>query len=380
MNWSSPSGHFSIRRRARILGAVAVAGLVVAGVAGAVVSRSQVAPANSSPPTVSGSADVGATVTANPGTWTGSAPITFQYQWMVCDGNGNACHNIAGATAQTYKIASGDAGNTLRVHVIASNADGSSTATSAATPKVGGAASNPSAPANSSPPTVSGDATVGSTLTANPGTWTGASPISFKYQWLVCDGTGNACHNIGGATSQTYKVASGDSGNTLRVSVTASNSSGSSSSVSAATAKVSVTAPQTGCPKLAAGAQAVSVNDVAAPARLQVDQFVPSSTPITRGMTSFSVRFHVTDTCGQAVSGALVYVTAVPYKQVATPAEAATDAGGWVTLTFNRLSGFPTSRNQQLMVLFVRARKSGDPLLSGISTRRLISLRVNLHR
>ena len=101
---------------------------------------------------------------------------------------------------------------------------------------------------------------------------------------------------------------------------------------------------------------------------------------ITSQLSSFSVRFHVSDTCGQSVSGASVYATAVPYRQVTIPAEAATDNAGWVTLNFGRLAGFPASRNQQLMVMFVRARKPGDPPLAGISTRRLISLRVDLHR
>ena len=63
-----------------------------------------------------------------------------------------------------------------------------------------------------------------------------------------------------------------------------------------------------------------------------------------------------------------------------TPTEAATDASGNVTLTFNRKAGFPAKANQTLLVLFARARRSGDPALAGVSTRRLVSLRVNLHK
>jgi hypothetical protein len=262
--------------------------------------------------------------------------------------------------------------------VIASNSDGSSAATSGASAKIS-AASN--APANSSEPTVSGTTTVGSTLTANPGTWSGAGPIGFQYQWLICDGSGAACHDISSATGQAYQLKNGDAGNTLRVRVVASNSDGSSSATSSPTATVAAAAPQpapTGCPKAVSGQQAVSVADVGAPARLQVDHFQLTSGPITMNTNSFSVRFHVSDTCGQSVSGAIVYATAVPFDQATIPDEVATDGTGWVTLSFNRLAGFPASRKQRLMVMFVRARKQGDPVLAGISTRRLISLRVNL--
>src|SRR5205823_13849033 len=110
------------------LAIAALAALVVVGAAGAVGTRSAVAPANSSAPTISGTAAVGSTVTANPGTWTGSAPMTFQYQWQICGSDGSACHAIAGATTQTYKLTSTDQGNTARVAVTASNADGSNTA------------------------------------------------------------------------------------------------------------------------------------------------------------------------------------------------------------------------------------------------------------
>jgi hypothetical protein len=362
----------------RVLLGVGVAALVVVGAAGAVVSRSTVAPSNSSPPTISGTAAVGSTVTANPGTWAGSSPITYQYQWLICGSDGGACHAIPGATAQTYKFTSSDQGNTARVNVIASNADGSSPAQSSASARVTAAAA--SGPVSTAPPTITGDASADGTLTASPGTWNGTQPITFKYQWLICGNDGNACHDISGATAQTYQPTKNDVGNTVRVKVTATDSSGSTDTTSVPSAPVSATS-SAGCPKLAAGAQSVSVNDVAAPARLQIDRFkLTTGTVITRSMTSFGVQFHVSDTCGQPVTGALVYVTGVPYNQLSTPAETATDAAGNVSLIFNRKAGFPASAKQSLLVLFVRARKSGDPLLAGISTRRLVSLRVNLHQ
>ena len=63
-------------------------------------------------------------MTASNGTWSGSPPTSYAYQWQICDANGNACRDIAGQTAQTYTIQSADAGNTLRVSVKATNAGG----------------------------------------------------------------------------------------------------------------------------------------------------------------------------------------------------------------------------------------------------------------
>jgi len=117
---------------------------------------------------------------------------------------------------------------------------------------------------------------------------------------------------------------------------------------------------------------------VVSPARLQVDRFQIVSGRLNAGLRSFSIRVHVSDTCGQAVNGANVYVTAVPYNQITIPREVPTDGNGWAALTFDRLAGFPATREQRLMVMFVRARKPGGSLLAGVSTRRLISLRVNL--
>ena len=90
------------------------------------------------------------------------------------------------------------------------------------------------------------------------------------------------------------------------------------------------------------------------------------------------MRFHVS--CkGKSVQGALVYVTAVPYNQFAIPAEQQTGSDGWAQLTMNRANAFPAAKSQQLLVMFVRARKAGEDLLGGISARRLVSFKVNLN-
>jgi len=78
------------------------------------------------------------------------------------------------------------------------------------------------------------------------------------------------------------------------------------------------------------------------------------------------------------VSGAQVYAAAVPYNQFAIPPQQTSDANGNATLVFDRQAGFPATHTQELLVLFVRASRPGDPAPAGISTRRLISLPVNL--
>src|SRR5439155_27302313 len=117
------------------------------------------APANTSPPTISGNAVAGQTLTADPGQWSGSTPITATYQWRTCDQSGNGCSNIAGATSQTYALGQGDIGTTLRVVVTGSNPYGSASATSDPTAAV--ADPGPIAPSNTSLPTISCTAQMG---------------------------------------------------------------------------------------------------------------------------------------------------------------------------------------------------------------------------
>jgi hypothetical protein len=110
--------------------ACAVAALVLAA---AGTAARDAAPSNTAAPTISGTPQAGQTLTAQPGTWSGSQPITYSYQWQRCNENGSACNDIAGATGSTYTATSADTTNTLRVRVTAKNADGSNSTTSAPT-------------------------------------------------------------------------------------------------------------------------------------------------------------------------------------------------------------------------------------------------------
>ncbi|MDX6441456.1 MAG: hypothetical protein QOE43_1185 [Gaiellaceae bacterium] len=88
------------------------------------------------------------------------------------------------------------------------------------------------APQNTSAPSISGTPKVGSTQTADNGTWSN-TPTSFDYQWQRCASDGTACGDITAGTSKTYTAASGDVGHTLRVVVTATNADGKASATSA---------------------------------------------------------------------------------------------------------------------------------------------------
>jgi len=202
-------------------------------------------PANTSPPTISGTATQGSTLTANPGTWSGTTPITYIYQWRRCDGVGANCADVSGATATTYVLGSADVNATLRVTVTATNAVGTSSSVSAPTAVVA-AASSASPPTNTAPPTISGTPTQGSTLNGSPGTWSGTAPITFAYQWRRCDSAGATCADVAGATATTYLLGSPDVGSTMRLVVTAGNSAGSGVATSSATTVVQPGSTQSG--------------------------------------------------------------------------------------------------------------------------------------
>lgn len=204
-------------------------------------------PANISSPSIGGTAKVDATLTAAKGTWYGSPTPTYRFQWYRCSSSGAAadalpsgCSAIGSETGSTYTVDDADYQKYLRVRVIATNTLGSDTKFSAATAKVAGTIA-----LSTTAPSISGTATVNSTLTGSKGSWAGYPVPIYTYQWLRCSASGAAadalpsgCTAISGATSATYVVDDADYGKYLRLKVVGTNTLGADTKYSATSAKI----------------------------------------------------------------------------------------------------------------------------------------------
>jgi hypothetical protein len=245
---------------------------------------------------------------------------------------------------------------------------------------IAGAQAEKSPPVVRSLPTVEGEAREEKVLTAKTGEWDGKTPITFAYEWRRCNSAGASCVDIANETNATYTVKAADVNSTLRVRVTATNADGSATAASNVTpVVVSKTNPlppgsPLGAVRLASGMTSVPASSVAMPNRLIISgvQFTP---PVVRSRVPFIGRFRVTDTRGFAVRDVLVRLIGVPYSRIGATAEQATDMEGWAQVQLT-----PTARlqlrNGYFITMFVRARKQGDDLLAGVSTRRLVQVRL----
>ena len=191
-------------------------------------------------PTITGTAEVGETLTA---VTTGIADadgltsVSYAYQWIRVNGTEA---DIAGENSSTYTLVDADLGTTLKVRVsFTDDASNSETLTSAATATVGAAGNT----AATGAPTITGTAEVGETLTAvttGIADADGLTSPTYTYQWIRVDGTEA---DIAGENSSTYTLVDADLGTTLKVRVSfTDDASNSETLTSAATATVGATA------------------------------------------------------------------------------------------------------------------------------------------
>jgi len=345
--------------------------LTAAGGSYAETTRVQVAPKNERGPTISGTQRVGSTITANPGAWSGTQPITFTYQWVRCNSQLANCSSTS-VRSRSYRLGSTDHNRRLVVVVTARNADGSTNA-QASTGVIGARAA---APSNTSIPSIAGNLREGETLTANPGVWGGTQPISFGYQWQRCDANGGNCSNISGATNRTYVVTSSDVNRSVRVLVTGRNSGGSRTAASAPTGVAQPGGPA-GQIRLPNGKISIPIESVALPAKLVIDEVTFSPNPVRSRQSVITARVHVSDTRGFVVRGALVYMRSLPLLTTVPP-ETATGQDGFVALQMRPRTPrpglvFPLSRGLNVQ-FYVQARRAGERLLYGVTATRLVQV------
>jgi len=366
-------------RSLRFVLAVLTVSLVVVANAGAE------APQMRSSASVSGSAVVGAQLTAHNGTWLYDSGLSCQtecemtYQWQRCDAGSSACSDIGGATGRFYTVLAADAGSRLRAMETMSIYDcgahntqtgtiecrwdrrsapsgvtavvpGSAQTTPAPTTPTAPAGPKPQAPlapAATAAPTISGVAMVEQALTATLGTWSGSQPLTVGLEWLRCDTGGENCQGLG-ITTNTYTVGAVDVGKTIRVKITASNLAGARGALSDATAVVSELKPTEQNPSIAAA-------KVTAPHKLVIAQVKGPARFTGRAMR---VTLRVTDSRGFLVGGALVTASTLPATALTPPAEFTTTADGLVTLDFKR--GAKLKVAIRVVTVVVIARRPGD--------------------
>jgi RHS repeat-associated protein len=199
---------------------------------------------------ISGTAQVGQTLTATPSGFTlGTPAATYGYQWMWSTSSNGTYSDISGATSSTYVVVSSYYNDYLEVVTTATNTCssgcGSASATSAATSQVGGQAPN------AGTASISGTPQSGQTLTATPSGFNLGTPTAtYSYQWMYSTTSGGTYTNISGATSSTYVLAAAYVNDYIKVTATATNTCssgcGSASATSAATTVVQGVAPTAG--------------------------------------------------------------------------------------------------------------------------------------
>ena len=215
-----------------------------------------VAPEPNSPatglPTISGTASVGDTLTADTSAITdadGLNNATFTYQWIRNDGTSDT--EISSAIHYTYTLSETDVGKTIKVRVRFTDDRGHNEAVTSSPTSTVAAAPNTAA---TGAPTITGATRIGQTLTAvttGISDQDGLTQVAYTYQWLRNDGTNDL--EISGATKATYELDNNDEGKTIKVKVSFTDDRGHNevvTSIATVTITVAPNNPATGKPTI----------------------------------------------------------------------------------------------------------------------------------
>ena len=236
----------------------AYSGITIAGVTVTVNDNDTTNTPATGAPTISGTAQVGGTLTADTSRIAdndGLTGATFAYQWLADDAE------IAGATGSTYDLTSSEIDKAIKLRVSFTDDGGNdeiltSAATGVVSPVVQQQiANNPATGA----PTINGTAQVGDTLTADTtgiADADGLSGATYSYQWIANDGTADT--DIADATDSSYTLVAADDGKTIKVEMSFTDDAGNRETLtSTATSSVAArpNSPATGTPTISGTAQ-----------------------------------------------------------------------------------------------------------------------------
>jgi hypothetical protein len=202
-----------------VLVAVAASAAALAGAAASSGNtQAGAGPIATAKPSIAGTIAVGRRVTALTGTWSGTGPIRYTFQWYRCDASGARCNAIQGATSATYTLVERDVAKTLALTVWASDTAGK---TAAYASLVGPIARSTPLLVSTVQPLVAGLAVQGKAVQASTGVWS-PTPTKVTYGWLRCNRNGRVCGRIANATGSSYTIGAADVGHALVALVQAS--------------------------------------------------------------------------------------------------------------------------------------------------------------
>ena len=198
-----------------------------APITGLVAAKTSTLAATTQPP-LAGDPIVGAAVTVQTAAWT-ATPSSTTYMWLRCNANGRACAAIAGQTAASYTLTTDDLGHTVLAELAATAGAAKQTVMSLRS----GVVRQAPGPVLTIAPTVTGTLQQGKKLTGFQGTWTSGGTITYAFQWYRCDPNGAHCSSIHGSTKASYTAVAKDVGQTLALTVRATDSTGTTAAYAA---------------------------------------------------------------------------------------------------------------------------------------------------